>query len=257
MLSKYLDNTNHIKNDANESDNEFENNSDDESDDKPLTENTDDFYQILNSDNKILFVSATPRIYELETDNEDFNEELFGKIIYKMSFNYAIKNNLICDYTIWLPSLHENNTQLKNELDIYQIDNVIKAKCMFLISCLLNTGSMKTIIYCTDTKEIELFIDAVKKLDDYFILDCEINKITSDTSNSNRKKILNNFTSNKSRQLLFSVRILDECVDIPSCDSIYITYPTKSKIRTIQRLNRATRLNPSDKFKKANIFLWQ
>lgn len=107
-----------------------------------------------------------------------------------------------------------------------------------------------------DTNEIKLFEEAIKKLDDYFVLDCEINKITSDTSNLNRVKILNNFTSNKSRQLLFSVRILDECVDIPSCDSIFITYPTKSKIRTIQRLNRATRLNPSNKFKKANIFLW-
>ena len=142
-------------------------------------------------------------------------------------------------------------------MDIYQIDNTIKAKCIFLISCLLNTGSIKTIIYCFDTKEIELFVEAIKKLDDYFVLDCEINKITSDTSSSNRKKILNDFASvSKSRQLLFSVRILDECVDIPSCDSIYITYPTKSKIRTIQRLNRATRLNPSNKFKKANIFLF-
>lgn len=251
-VSKYLDNFANNESD-NESDNESENNSDDEE----LEENTDDFYQILKSDSKILFVSATPRIYELEADDENYSKELFGEIIYKMSFDYAIKNNLICDYKIWLPSIHENNVQLKNELDIYKIDDVIKAKCIYLISCLLNTGSMKTIIYCMDTKEIKLFEEAIERLDDYFILDCEINKITSNTSNSNRTKILNNFTSNKSRQLLFSVRILDECVDIPCCDSIFITYPTKSKIRTIQRLNRATRLNPSNKFKKANIFLWQ
>lgn len=245
-VSKYSNNI--------EPDNDDE--SDDESDDDEFEENTDDFYQILKSNSKILFVSATPRIYELEDDEENYSKELFGEIIYKMSFDYAIKNNLICDYKIWLPSIHENNVLLKNELDIYKIDDVIKAKCIYLISCLLNTGSMKTIIYCVDTKEIKLFEEAIKKLDDYFVLDCEINKITSDTSNTNRIKILNNFTSNKSRQLLFSVRILDECVDVPSCDSIFITYPTKSKIRTIQRLNRATRLNPSNKFKKANIFLW-
>ena len=253
-VSKYLDNI--------EQDDEFDNESDIESDNQELNyldeleENTDDFYQILKSDSKILFVSATPRIYELEDDDENYSKELFGEIIYKMSFDYAIKNNLICDYKIWLPSIHENNVQLKNELDIYKIDDVIKAKCIYLFSCLLNTGSMKTIIYCVDTKEIKLFEEAIEKLDDYFVLDCEINKITSNTSNSNRTKILNNFTLNKSRQLLFSVRILDECVDIPCCDSIFITYPTKSKIRTIQRLNRATRLNPSNKFKKANIFLW-
>ena len=72
--------------------------------------------------------------------------DLLGKIIYKMSFNHAIKNNLICDYNIYLPSIHENNTQLKKELDIYQIVNIIKAKCIYLISCLLNTSSLKTIV---------------------------------------------------------------------------------------------------------------
>jgi len=256
-VSKYLNNNEHDNDEPDDDEPDDDEPDDDEPDDNEPEENTDDFYQILKSDSKILFVSATPRIYELEDDdNENYSEELFGEIIYKMSFDYAIKNNLICDYKIWLPSIHENNVQLKNELDIYKIDDVIKAKCIYLISCLLNTGSMKTIIYCVDTKEIKLFEEAIKKLDDYFVLDCEINKITSDTSNTNRIKILNNFTSNKSRQLLLSVRILDECVDIPSCDSIFITYPTKSKIRTIQRLNRATRLNPSNKFKKANIFLW-
>jgi superfamily II DNA or RNA helicase len=259
-VSEYINHSNNKSDDDSddESDNELDDESDNESNNESIEENIDDFYQILKSDNKILFVSATPRIYELESDDIDYNEELFGKIIYKMSFNYAIKNNLICDYAIWLPSIHENNDKLKNELDIYQIDDTIKAKCIFLISCLLNTGSMKTILYCYDTKEIKLFEEAIKKLDDYFVLDCEISKITSDTSSSNRKKILDSFASDcKTRQLLFSVRILDECVDIPSCDSIFITYPTKSKIRTIQRMSRATRLNPSNKFKKANIFLWQ
>ena len=254
-VSKYSNNIDPYYVTDDESDDESDDDSDNGSYNKELVENSDDFYQILKSDNKI-FVSATPRIYELESDDTNYNDELFGEIIYKMTFDYAIKNNLICDYKIWLPSIHENNVQLKNELDIYKIDDIIKAKCIYLISCLLNTGSMKTIIYCSDTKEIKEFEEAIKKLDDYFILDCDINKITSNTSNSNRTNILNNFTSNKSRQLLFSVRILDECVDIPSCDSIFITYPTKSKIRTIQRLNRATRLNPSNKFKKANIFLW-
>jgi superfamily II DNA or RNA helicase len=254
-VSEFIENNNKLDNKL---DDELDDEDDYESDNEYIEENTDDFYQILKSDNKILFVSATPRIYELEADGEDFNEELFGKIIYKMSFNHAIKNNLICDYSIWLPSIHEDNTQLKKELDIYQIDSIVKAKCIFLLSCLLNTGSMKTIIYCVDTNEITNLKEALKKLDDYFVLDLVCNEITSNTSHKSRTKILNDFASDtKSKQLLFSVRILDECVDIPSCDSIFITYPTTSKIRTIQRISRATRLNPSNKFKKANIFLWQ
>jgi superfamily II DNA or RNA helicase len=243
-VSEYLENT----------DNSSESNESSDEENEEMKENPDDFYQILKSENKILFVSATPRIYELESEGEAYNENIFGEIIYKMSFNYAIENKLICDYTIWLPSIHEDNTQLKKELEKYQIDNVIKAKCMYLYSCILNTGSMKTIIYCMDTNEIKLMSEGIKLLDEYYVLGCDINEITSNTTHKNRTKILNEFATKSSIQLLFSVRILDECVDIPSCDSIFITYPTKSKIRTIQRMSRATRLNPLNKYKKANVF---
>ena len=99
-------------------------------------------------------------------------------------------------------------------------------------------------------------MDAFKLLDEFFILDCELSKITAKTSYTKRTEILNNFTNNSKRQLLFSVRILDECIDIPSCDSIFITYPSKSKIRTIQRMCRAIRINKNNKFKIANIFIW-
>ena len=99
-------------------------------------------------------------------------------------------------------------------------------------------------------------METMKKLDDFFVLECELDKITSDTSCKNRTKILEKFASGTKRQILFSVRILDECIDIPSCDSIYITYPSKSKIRTIQRISRATRINKLNPNKKANIFIW-
>ena len=197
-------------------------------------------------------MSATPRIYEFEDSYDDYEIN----IVYNMTFNVAIENKFITDYCIWLPSIHEDNSDLINELSIYNIDDKIKAKCIFLFSCLINNGSSKCIIYCIDTEEIKLFMDAFKLLDEYFILDCELSKITAKTSYTKRIEILNNFTNNSKRQLLFSVRILDECIDIPSCDSIFITYPSKSKIRTIQRMCRAIRINKNNKFKIANIFIW-
>ncbi len=234
----------------------LDNNDDNEDDEKEKEENNDDFYQLLSSNNKFLFMSATPRIYELEDDGDALNDDLMGSIVYNMSFTDAINNKLITDYQIWLPSIHENNDDLKNELSIYNIDSTIKAKCMFFFSCLLNNGSQKTIIYCKDTEEINIMINAMKKLDEFFLLDCQMTLITAKTSYNNRTKILNDFENNNKRQLLFSVRILDECIDIPKCDSIFITYPTKSKIRTIQRMSRAIRLDKNNKFKIANIFIW-
>ncbi len=221
-------------------------------------ENDDYFYQLLKSDHKILFMSATPRIYDFEEefDDYDYGNKLFGPIFYNMSFTHAIENKYITDYCIWLPSIHEDNTKLNNELSIYDIDSVIKSKCMFLYSCLLNNGSKKCIVYCVDTTEIKNMIDAIKKLNEFFILDIEITQITSKTPATKRGEILEEFATSDKIQLLFSVRILDECIDIPTCDSIYITYPSQSKIRTIQRLCRCIRIDKNNKFKVGNIFIW-
>jgi hypothetical protein len=228
-------------------------------------------------------MSATPRVYdmedldefnqneELDTNNSDEETEInqnifinddsdeiniFGDIVYNMTFTEAIEKKYITDYQIWLPSIHEDNDTLNKELNIYQIDSIIKSKCIFLFSCLLNNGSKKCIVYCQDTKEISLMREAISKLNEYFYLDYEVNQITSVDSAKSRTDILKKFAESSKIQLLFSVRILDECIDIPSCDSIYVTYPTKSKIRTIQRLSRCIRIDKKNPFKIGNIYIW-
>jgi hypothetical protein len=173
-----------------------------------------------------------------------------------MNFNEAINNNYITDYQIWLPSIHENTELLDKDLSIYDIDEVIKSKCKFMYSCLVNNGSCKCIVYCTDTTEMKSMMDAIKILDDYYCLDYHMDYITSDVNHKTRDTRLKHFADSTKIELLFSVRILDECIDIPSCDSIFITYPSKSKIRTIQRLSRCTRTDPNNKFKNGNIFIW-
>jgi superfamily II DNA or RNA helicase len=240
----------------------------------------DDFNKILSNHNKrILFMSATPRVYEMEDLEDDLSnqndliedeeietndnifsdkEEIdnFSEIVYNMTFTEAIEKKYITDYQIWLPSIHEDNETLNKELNIYQIDSIIKSKCIFLFSCLLNNGSKKCIVYCQDTKEIGLMREAISKLNEYFYLDYEVNQITSIDSAKSRTDILEKFAASNKIQLLFSVRILDECIDIPSCDSIYVTYPTKSKIRTIQRLSRCIRTDKKNPFKIGNIYIW-
>ena len=220
-----------------------------------IIDEEDDFYRILNSKHKIMFMSATPRVYELEDELED-TEHIFGEIFYKMSFNEAIEKKFITDYKIWLPSIHEDNSQLNEELSVYEIDEVIKGKCNFFFSCLLNNGSKKCIIYCQDTNEINLMIEAMNKLNEFYCLNIRMNQITAMNTEKQRMKVLDDFKKGIDIQLLFSVRILDECIDIPSCDSIFITYPTKSKIRTIQRMSRCMRINKSNSFKIGNIFIW-
>jgi superfamily II DNA or RNA helicase len=220
-----------------------------------ITDENDNMNKLLNTDHKILFLSATPRVYELEDEEVDC-DDLFGKTIYRMTFNEAIKGGYITDYKIWLPSIHEDNGKLERELDIYEIDSALKGKCMFLFSCLLNCGSRKCIVYCTDTKEIDNMIETIDKMNQYYYLDCNTSQITSRDSAQKRIRILESFEKSSKLELLFSVRILDECIDIPSCDSIFITYPSQSKIRTVQRMCRCIRVDKNNKFKVGNVFMW-
>jgi superfamily II DNA or RNA helicase len=172
-----------------------------------------------------------------------------------MPFSEAIQKKYICDYRIWLPSIHEDNSELNTELSIYNIDDTIKAKCKYFYSCLLNQGSKKCIIYCINTDELNNMILTMNKLNDFYCLEFETLKITSKTSYKSRDKIIKNFSNNKKIQLLFSIRILDECIDIVKCDFIYITYPSESKIRTIQRICRCLRKD-DNQFKIGNIFIF-
>ena len=253
-----------------------------------ISNKDDDIYKLLITNHKILFMSATPRIYDIEylddeyisteddeisnddDDDEILNDdedniidydskfdELFGKIVYNISLTDAIINNYITDYKIWLPSIHENKEQLNKELSIYDIDNDIKNRCEYLFSCLSNNGSRKTIIYCKDTNDMNNMINSVNKLNDFYNLDIDIYSISCENSNKERKDILKSFSENDFKiQLLFNIKILNECIDIPSCDSIYISYPPKNKITTIQRINRATRINRNNQYKIANIYIW-
>jgi hypothetical protein len=99
--------------------------------------------------------------------------------------------------------------------------------------------------------------EGMKILNEFFILNIEIQSISCDNNEKERKEILKSFSNNNDKiQLLFNIKILNECIDIPSCDSIYISYPPKSKITTIQRISRATRKDINNPHKIANVFIW-
>jgi len=224
-----------------------------------ISDDENNIFKLLISDHKILFMSATPRIYDIEYDeNESYDtEHLFGNVVYQMTFTDAISNKYITDYKIWLPSIHENNEELDKELSIYEVDNQLKNRCKFLYSCIANNGSRKCIVYCKDTEDMKAMIECMKTLNDFYIIDTDMYSISCEDSEKRRRSILESFANNNDKiQLLFNIRILNECIDIPACDSIYISYAPKNKITTIQRINRATRTDKNNIYKIANIYIW-
>lgn len=223
-----------------------------------ISDDDNHIFKLLNSDNKILFMSATPRIYDIEYEDDEYDvENLFGEKVYHMTFTDAIANKYITDYRIWLPSIHENNEELNKELSVYEIDNAMKNRCKFLYSCIANNGSRKCIVYCKDTEDMKLMMKSMETLNDFYYMGIDMYSISCGDSEKMRKDRLEKFASNNDKiQLLFNIRILNECIDIPSCDSIYISYPPKNKITTIQRISRATRVDKINHFKIANVYIW-
>jgi len=216
---------------------------------------------ILLSDAKILFMSATPRLFQIDDELEDdFDDEIFGNIEYLYNMGDAIKTNKICDYEIYVPDIQLNNSifidDIKKEIDINNISNEIMIKSNFLLRGMLETGSRKCILYAKTQEEAHNFKETIIKMNEYFSLDIWSDTILSTDNKEKRINKIKSFTDFNGFSIIINVEILNECIDIKECDSVYITYPSQSKIKNIQRICRANRKDKNNLKKISKIFLW-
>ena len=224
--------------------------------------NESGMHKILFSDSKIMFMSATPRIFYFDDNDEeyDFYEEIFGKIAYKCNMGDAIKDKKICDYEIYVPDIKLDNQILINHIDqeinIKNLDNDIVKKCNYFLRGILETGCRKSIIYVRTHVEAEDFKKTFIQLNEYFALELNVDTILSSDNKNNREDKLKLFTEFNGFSLLINVFILNECIDKKECDSVFITYPSESKISNIQRICRANRIDENNIHKISKIFLW-
>lgn len=219
-----------------------------------IYDNNDHINIIVNSPNKKLYMSATPRIYELEGKKDRNIENILGKIIYSMSFEYAIKNNYIADYDIYLPiDDQQNYMKLLNKVKINDYDQLLCQKVLFLFESIKLFGNMKTILYFQSHEHIDQFMKCMFDTNIYYDYKYCIESIICTDNQKDRNKKLKKFDQSNGTSFLCSVGILDECIDIPSCNSVYITYDCTCKIRIIQRISRALRKYGN---KVAKILVW-
>ena len=213
--------------------------------------------KILVSNQKILFMSATPKFFNLEESDYE-NKDIFGNNIYSISMAQGISKNHITDYEIYLPNLISKNylDDISNEISIKNYSNELTLKGKFILRGMMEIGAKKCIIYLRNQEEAKSMVNILNKLNEYFFIDLYTDFIISDNNYEQRKEILNKFSNYNGYSLICSVDILNECIDIPQCDSIFITYPSTSKICNIQRMCRANRKDKNNIHKKSKIFLW-
>jgi len=211
--------------------------------------------KLFKSDDKILFISATPKILTFNTT--ETSKKIFGKIAYSYDMGNAIKKKYICDYDIYIPKITLNPIDdILEEIDIHNFDQSIITKLKFLINGCCEIGVRKCIIYLQTKAAAEEYVKAIKTLNEFYSIGIWSDYIVSDDSAKSRNNKINNFISTDKLALFCAVHILDECIDIPECDSVFLTYPSQSKIKNIQRICRANRIDKKNQSKRSSIFVW-
>ena len=207
-----------------------------------ITDTHNEINKLLVSNYKILFVSATPKNY----GNENHHLTIFGTLKYTLDWKYAIDNKYICDYNFYYPNndkIIEHITNIKFDTSIIE-KTILINKAFFLLESIKTINIKKCIVYLKSIKEADLF---------EFTLG--IYNINYNTGKTARNLSLTKFRNNKTKiSIMLNVHILDEGIDIPECDSVYLTHPNNNPVNIIQRISRANRI-ATDKT-KAHILLW-
>lgn len=195
-------------------------------------------------------------------------EELYEMVECEKSYTYtmaqAINDGYVVDYEVYLPLVVYNKRTDSMEVRIEEppegLESDLAAKALFLATGMLRTGSRRCIVYLTSCAECDEFAELFRKVvEEYHGMELWCEKIDNSVGGSERKRILEEFQADfDGLRVITSVRILDEAIDIPRCDSTFITCvgDATSDIRTVQRIMRASRLDSKNPTKKNSVFLW-
>ncbi len=229
----------------------------------------DEAHNLINKDELIKIVKSFPKVLLVTATPPSCMEEIMNcEVIYQYPFRKAIEEKYICDYQIYLPfltideSTGISNVNIEKPIELKDLDNDLTQKCLYLINGMLQNGCRRCISYLSSQEECEefkkVFEEVMKK---YHYLPFWIKIIICDISDKERKNIIDEFEKNNKEnglKIICSIRILNEGVDIPKCDSIFISNVGEysSDIRMVQRMCRANRLVKEEPNKVAHCFLW-
>jgi superfamily II DNA or RNA helicase len=203
--------------------------------------------KLINYKANKLFISATP-IKGFMKINENN--------IYTYKWVDAITNKYICNFNIYLPNITDEIIKflevIKNNYNDMELKLIKKAHN--LVKSMLFNGDKKCICYLTTIEKATSFNKILNLIGNTFNIDIEREQIDCNTKRLIRNEIIEKFKSSTKLFILLNVHVLDEGIDIPECDSVYITQPNNNIIKLVQRMCRANRIY---KFKtECNIYLW-
>lgn len=219
-----------------------------------LSNKNNEFYNLLHSDYRILFLSATPKYLD--------NKKVFGNTIYKYSWIDAIRNKFINDFEIFLPTAEYTDIEFEKFIELFKIKNMNQnngntnyvKKMYFILRSLFYNGNKKCIIYLDNTKVAMDCSNTIEWMKILFNKNINASIIDYKTDKKTRRNILNNFTNDTELNIILNVHVMDEGINIPSCDSVFITNPSDNIHNIVQRMSRCNRIYKNKD--KSYIYLW-
>ena len=204
-------------------------------------------FHLINKSAQCIFVSATPK----------YLDGINYGIKYEFSWKEAIENKFICNFNFYFP----NNIEITKAAALIDnklvVKNKLLEKAFFVLNNIKLIASKKMIIFLKSVDECEEFNSILKYVNYLFKMNLRIATITYLTKSSERELILSNFQKKSTFiEIVTSVHVLDEGIDIPKCDSVFITNPNHNILNIIQRISRCNRLDTDRPDKIGNVFLW-
>lgn len=217
----------------------------------------DEYGSVLKKDfptSKKLFMTATPRIIsyglkkaaegrEVELVSMD-DEELFGKVIYELTFGEAIEKKLLADYKIIVTGISGKEVDNKNFIKFgnNSVDIKTYSKALSLKKALKKYKLNKVITFHSFIKSASMFSEILKSLD------LNSNYISGHHSIRERKQLIKKLEQKSNNiEILSNAKVLSEGIDLPELDSIAFIDPKSSVVDIVQAVGRAIRASRDKK----------
>jgi superfamily II DNA or RNA helicase len=197
---------------------------------------------------RVLLVTGTPPSVVMDDDID---------VVYRYDYDRAVRDGRICDYCIYLPQIVDPVGDVDHDDLVLRLGNDMVSRCHFIANGMLRTGSTRCIIYAGTCKEAADYKDAIVLLARQFHnISAWSGVIIDKVSPGERTQLLSDFQYSLLHRwhFLCSVRVLDEGIDVPTCDAVYIGQSVGNQARFVQRMCRANRLDYRGKV--ASVLVW-
>ena len=205
--------------------------------------------------NKRVFLTATPRKFQLRRKNEEDMRQVFsmddpcvyGKVAYELSFRTAAYDyEVICKYKIIISVI---SSEYYTREDLKSADVLVGysdvnaetiAKQIALVDAVEKNQIKKIISFHPRISHASDFVGTKDKSIRQRLNGFQLYTISSTQSGTERRINMNSFRTAEDA-LISNAQCLNEGVDVPAVDMVAFMHPKKNKISIVQAVGRAIR----------------